>query len=81
MRLRTAQSSNQIDSGDDVSPLIAAPHLQRALVSIEKNQVVVGLQQRIAEFRERNSFVRFEAPVDSLLAQQIVDGEVLSDIA
>src|ERR1051326_4484849 len=81
MRARPTQTANQIDARENISPLIAAAHLQRALESIMQHQIVVGLQQRIAEFSERNTFVRIQAPADGFLAQQIVDGEMFAHVA
>src|ERR1041384_223514 len=81
MGARPAQTTNQIGSRQDVSPLIAPTHLQSAVESIEENQVVVSLQQRISKFRERDSFLRFQAPADRLFAEQTIHSEVLADIA
>src|SRR5260370_17003714 len=56
MRPRTAQPANQINSGENVSPLIAAAHLQSATMPVIENEVIVGLQQWIAELSKTNTF-------------------------
>src|SRR6185436_1001788 len=71
----------QINSGNDVPPLIAASQLEHALVSIVKNEVIVGLQQRIAKLGKGNAVFRFQAPADGLFAKQTVDGEMLAHVA
>jgi hypothetical protein len=43
---------NQVDSGDDITPLIRAADLYRAPGSLEKCHKIVRLQQLVAEFSE-----------------------------
>ena len=81
MRFRTAQPANQIDAGNDVAPLIAATHLQSATISIEQDQIVVGLQQRIAELGEGNSVFGFQTPLDRFFPDQIIYREEFPDVA
>src|SRR5262249_11837093 len=44
MRARATQTANQIDARENITPLITAAHLQRALVTIVEHQVIKSLQ-------------------------------------
>ena len=52
MRLRTDCSSNELDAGRDVPPLVAAPNLQQHTVPSMQLQEVVSLEKHVAELSE-----------------------------
>ncbi len=79
MSLGVLDAANEIDAGGDVAPLVAAAHLERALPLAEQVQEVVGLQQHVAEFCERQPGL--EPRLHRLLLQHDVDGEVLANVA
>ena len=72
---------NQLAAGGDVAPLIAAAHLQPAAEAIVQHEVVVGLQQLVAELGERDAIVAAETPLHRFLRHHVVHGEVLADVA
>ena len=80
MRLAGTQTADQILPGHDVAPLVAAPHLQGAVVAIVEHQKVVGLQQHVAKFGEGDAVFRLDPPLHRLLGEHAVDGEVFADI-
>ena len=67
--------------GDDVAPLIGAADLDLAAVVLVQPEVVVGLQQHVAELGERDPVLALEARLDRLLGQHLVDRDVLADVA
>ena len=80
MRFAASHAPNQIHPRSDVAPLIAAAHLQRATESIVQHEIVVRLQQRVAELGERDSVFALGAALDRLLCQHRVHGEMLPDV-
>src|SRR6266436_3543065 len=46
-----------------------------------EDQVIVGLQQWIAELSKRNAFISFESPLDGFFSQQTIHRKIFSDIA
>ncbi|CFE46322.1 Uncharacterised protein [Mycobacterium tuberculosis] len=71
--------AHQPDAGNDVAPLICTTDLQRAAVAPVQFDVVVGLQQQVAEFGVRDPLPR-QTPPDGVAGQHHVDREVLADI-
>ena len=78
MGLAALHAPDQIDPRGDVPPLIAAAHLDGALLFAEQVQEVVRLQQHVAEFGVGDAGV--EARLHRLLLQHQIDGEVLADV-
>ena len=70
---------NQLQASGDVSPLIAAAHLERNSFAAVELQKIVCLQQHVRELSERDS--AFDPRLHRILRQHVVDGEVLADIA
>ena len=52
VRFCSAQSTDEFDTRNDVTPLIAATHLECTAMPVEEFEVVVGLQERVSEFGE-----------------------------
>ena len=50
------------------------------MIPVEQLQIIARLQERVAEFGERDAFA-FQAPLDRFLLQQVVHGEMLARIA
>src|SRR3954452_11622054 len=73
-------TSDQVEAGDDVAPLIAAAGLQAAAVATVELEVVERLQQHVAELRVGDA-AALEAGADGLSSQHHVDREVLADVA
>ena len=72
-------ATDQVDPRRDISPLVAAAHLDGACFLPVEVQEIVGLQQHVAELGVRNP--RVEPRLDRLLLHHHVDGEVLADVA
>ena len=72
--------ADQADPGDDVAPLVGAADLQRAAVPPVQFDVVVGLQQHVAELGVGDA-VAVQPPPDGVAIQHHVDREVLAEIA
>ena len=81
MRLLRPHLANQIDAGRDVSPLVAAAHLEATPVPVEELQKIVRLEQQVAEFGVRNAFFALEPPVHRFFLQHVIDGKVLPRVA
>src|SRR5439155_12310545 len=79
VQLRVLDAPEQLHAGGDVPPLIAAGDLERALARSIEVPEVVGLEQHVAEFRERQSTLH--ARLYRLLLHHDIDREVLPDIA
>ena len=76
---RAFDSSDQLDSGRDVAPLIAAPELQRAAVVAEELQVIHRLQQHVGELGVGDAL--FQPVPHHVASQHPIDREVLADVA
>ena len=72
--------ADQLDPADDVAPLVGAADLQPAAVPPVELQVVLALQQQVAELGVGHA-VRREPSLDGLARQHDVDREVLADVA
>src|SRR5215470_12079633 len=81
MGLCAAHPANEVDTRRDVSPLIAATHLESAVETVVENKEIVRLQEQVAEFGVGNSLIALAAPLHRLLGQHVIDGEILADIA
>ncbi len=77
---RAEHLADQPHSGDDVAPLVGSADLQRAAVSFVKFDVVVGLQQQVAELGVGDAFP-VQPAADGVAVEHHVDREVLADIA
>ena len=72
---------HQIDAADDVAPLVAAAELQRAVVPPGKLQIVVGLQQHVAELGVGDAAALPRQPfAHRVPLHHGVDGEVLAHV-
>ena len=52
VELRRSHAVAEIDTVDDVAPLIGAAHLQAAAGALVKFDEIVGLQDHVVEFEE-----------------------------
>ena len=55
MHVVAGLAPDQVDAGDDVAPLVGATDLDGAVEVLVQPQVVVGLQQHVAELGERDA--------------------------
>ncbi len=78
---RAGTPAHEVDAGRDVAPLIRAARLQLAVQVLVQPRVVVGLQQHVAELRERDAVLARDAAPDRLLGEHVVDRDVLADVA
>ena len=72
---------DQVDAGDDVAPLVGSADLDRAAEVVVQPQVVVGLQQHVAELGERDAVLGVDPHLDALAGEHLVDRDVLADVA
>ena len=79
--LLQAHAAAEIDSGDDVAPLVGAAHLQIAAVAARKLDIVVGLQQHVVELDEREFLFPIETKLGAVHRQHAIDGEMAADVA
>ncbi len=61
MNRRMALAANQIDPGDDVAPLVGASNLNRAAQIVVEPEVIVGLEQHVAELGVADALLRLQA--------------------
>lgn len=74
-------ASNEISSRCDVSPLIAASNLDRALVILEQLVEVVSLKDLVAKFSERNTLLRGQTRFYTVSSLHARNSEMLSNVA
>ena len=81
--LTAIDAANQLGTRGDVAPLVAATHLQAASLGLIEVQIVVALQQLVAELGERHAVVGIggQTFLDRVLGHHVVDGDVLADVA
>ena len=72
--------ADQADAGDDVAPLVGSADLQHTVMALVKLDIVVGLQQHVAEFRIGNPLTLQPSP-NGVPVQHDVYREVLADVA
>ena len=76
------QFADELETHRDVAPLVAPTQLQAALVGVVQVEVVVCLEQHVAELGVGDALVgTLEARLDGLLGSHLVDGEVLAHLA
>src|SRR5262245_21825963 len=46
-------STNELNSGNHIAPLIVSPDLEHAAIALEEYQKIIGLQQLVVELEER----------------------------
>ena len=80
-QLRVHQPAPEIDAVDNVAPLIRAAHLQHAAVTLVQLHEIVGLQNHVVEFEERQLLLAVEPKLDRVERQHAVDREVAADVA
>ena len=78
MRLAVLEAADQVDPRRDVPPLVAAAHLEGAPLLAIQVQVVVRLEQHVAELGVGDSGI--ESRLHGLLLHHHIDAEVLADI-
>ncbi len=74
-------ASDQIDAGDDVAPLVGSTDLDLTTEVVVQPEVVVGLEQHVAELRERDAVFALETDAHALASHHLIDGDVLADVA
>ncbi len=76
------QTTGQVDTGGDVTPLVGAADLQLDAMHTVQAGEVVALQQVIGEFGEGDAdIVAIQALLNRFLVNHLVNGEVLTDVA
>ena len=75
------QPPAEIDAADDVAPLVGAAHLQHAAVAAVELDEVVGLQDHVVEFEERQFLLALEPQLHRIEGEHAVDREVAADVA
>ena len=81
MHVLAPLAPDEIDAGDDVSPLVGPPDLDRAVEVVVQPEVVVGLQEHVAELGEGDAVLGVDALLDALPGQHLVHRDVLADVA
>ena len=71
----------QFNPADDVAPLVRAAHLQRATVPPGQFQKIIGLQDHVVEFQERQRLFALKTQFHRIEAQHPVDREIPPVIA
>ena len=71
----------EVDTVDDVAPLIRTAHLQKAAIAAVQLQEVVGLEDHVVELEERERLLPVEAGFHRLEGQHPVDAEMPTDVA
>ena len=73
-------ATDQVDSGREVAPLVTAACLEHTGISAAKLEVVIGLQDLVAELAVADAS-GLEPGADRLLGEHAADAEVLADVA
>ena len=80
--LAVGLATNQLGTGGDIAPLVAATHLQLAVVMLIQVQEIVTLHQLVREFGERHAVAfAVEAFLHGILGHHVVDCDVLANVA
>ena len=75
-------AANQLLARQNVAPLVAASHLDGAVVVLRQVEEVVGLQQHVAELGERDAvFALFQPGAHRVALDHLVDRKMLADVA
>jgi hypothetical protein len=74
-----APAADELETGGDVPPLVRAAHLQLDPELPVEVLEVGGLEEHVAELRERQATL--EPGLDGVLGQHVGHGEVLADLA
>ena len=80
-QLRVEHAPAELDAVDDVAPLIGAAHLQHAAVSPVELDEVVGLEDHVVEFQERQLLLAVEPQLDRFEAEHAVDRKMPAHLA
>ena len=80
-QLHVRHAPAEVDAADDVAPLVGAAHLQHAAGALVQFDEVVGLQDHVVEFEERQLLLAIEPHLHRVEAQHAVDREVPADVA
>ena len=72
--------SDQLDTGENIAPLIRAAHLQIAAIIIVQYEVIVRLEQHVTELRVRDTLFSGHSCRHGFFGQHVVDRKVLADI-
>ena len=81
IELMRAHAAAEIDAVDDVAPLVRAAHLQIAAVAARELDEVVGLQDHVVEFDERQLLLAVEPQLHRIHREHAVDREMAADVA
>ena len=76
-----ALAPDEVDAGDDVAPLVRATDLEYAALVVMQPEVVVRLEQHVAELGEADPVLGVDAHLHALASEHLVDGDVLADVA
>ena len=81
--LASIHTADQLRTRGDIPPLVRAPHLQTAAVVAIEIQIIVALQELVAEFGEGHpvGVLAAEALLHRVLSHHIVDRDMLADVA
>ena len=71
----------EIDAVDDIAPLVGAAHLQHAAVALVQLDEIVGLQDHVVEFEERQFLLAVEPQLHRIEGEHAVDREMPADVA
>ncbi len=74
-------TASELDAVDDIAPLIRAAHLQDAAVTLVQLHEIVGLQDHVVEFEERQRLLALQPQLDRVEGQHPVDREMTPDVA
>ena len=77
----TIHPPRQINTGDDIAPLIRAAHLQNTAVTAAQFHEVIGLQDRIVEFQETHRLFTIKPQFNAIHRQHPVDRKMHAVIA
>jgi len=73
--------ARQIDAVDDIAPLIRSAHLHKAAVAAVQFKEIIGLQDHVVEFEERQRLLAVQPRFHALKRQHAVDAEMPANVA
>ena len=71
----------EVHAVDDIAPLVRSAHLEKAAVAAVQLHEIVGLQDHVVEFEERQGLFPVEPRLHAFERQHPVDREMPPDIA
>jgi len=78
-KFRAINPAAEFDAVDNIPPLVGAAHLQSAAMLTRQFEIIIGLQDHIIEFEERERLLPLQPQFDRIKGQHPVDRKMAPD--